>query len=199
MLLHRAPFVLTFSSTMASHQICNMDLTPNPVQNRQLMLLCPQVDPARQHQYSWWTNNATSCCTAGRQLVRCWIISPREKHELTWPQKERHCSSSAPQCSVSWEEDTHSKKSIVAAAAAGVVSFDGLNVPVLDTNLGPKKKGEKVQMSCPRTCRSIDRQTIAVAHWIIRRKESSLSFCCDKIRANIPLLVSKCSRRPTSC
>jgi hypothetical protein len=158
MLLHRAPFVLTFSSTMASHQICNMDLTPNPVQNRQLMLLCPQVDPARQQQYSWWTNNATSCCTAGRQLVRCWIIYPREKHEFTWPQKERHCSSSAPQCSVRWEGDRHSKKSIVAAAAAGVVSFDGLNVPVLDTNLGPKKKGEKVQISCPRTCRSIDKQ-----------------------------------------
>jgi hypothetical protein len=59
---------------------------------------------------------------------------------------------------VSWEGDTHSKKSIVAAAAAGVVSFDGLNVPVLDTNLGPKKKGEKVKMSCPRTCRSIDKQ-----------------------------------------
>ncbi|CAN5969234.1 unnamed protein product [Sphagnum jensenii] len=47
------------------------DLTPNPVQNRQLMLLCPQVDPARQQQYSGWTNNGTSCCTAGRQLVRC--------------------------------------------------------------------------------------------------------------------------------
>jgi len=105
------------------------------------MLLCPQVDPARQQQYSWWTNNATSCCTAGRQLERCWIISPREKQEFTWPQKERHCSSSAPQCSVSREGDTHSKKSIVAAAAAGVVSLDGLNVPVLGTNLGPKKKG----------------------------------------------------------
>jgi hypothetical protein len=162
------------------------------------MLLCPQVDPARQQQYSWWTNNATSCCTAGRQLERCWIISPREKHEFTWPQKERHCSSSAPQCSVSREGDTHSKKSIVAAAAAGVVSLDGLNVPVLDTNLGPKKKGGG-NTNVVSANVSIDRQTIAVAHWIIRRKESSLSFCCDKIRANIPLLVSKCSRRPTSC